>query len=105
LHVDVIGSDDLSVPELLNEPRVNFLNLRGNQTPDASLRAKVARLVTYYWRLMAYAARPRAKVLHILWNNKFELFDRTLLMFYYRLMGKRLVLTAHNVNMRKRDGT
>jgi D-inositol-3-phosphate glycosyltransferase len=105
LHVDVIGSDDLSVPELLNEPRVNFLNLRGNQTPDASLCAKVARLVTYYWRLMAYAARPRAKVLHILWNNKFELFDRTLLMFYYRLMGKRLVLTAHNVNMRKRDGT
>ena len=34
--VDFIGSDDLSVPEVLNNPRVNFLNLRGNQRPDAS---------------------------------------------------------------------
>jgi len=41
---------------------------------------------------------------HILWNNKFEFFDRTLLMAYYKLMGKRLVFTAHNVNARKRDG-
>ena len=46
-------------------------------------------------------AKPR--VFHILWNNKFELFDRTLLMLYYRLLGRRVVLTAHNVNAAKRD--
>ena len=25
-------------------------------------------------------------------------------MFYYVFFGKRIILTAHNVNMRKRDG-
>src|ERR1700756_1915404 len=34
-HVDFIGSDDLSVPELLANRRVNFFNLRGDQNPDA----------------------------------------------------------------------
>jgi hypothetical protein len=37
------------------------------------------------------------------WNNKFEYVDRTLLMLYYMLLGKRIVLTAHNVNARRRD--
>jgi glycosyltransferase involved in cell wall biosynthesis len=44
-------------------------------------------------------------VLHILWNNKFEIVDRTLLMLYYRLMGRRVVMTAHNVNAGRRDLT
>src|SRR5207245_6751110 len=43
------------------------------------------------------------KVFHILWNNKFELFDRTLLMLYYKLLGKKIALTAHNVNAGRRD--
>jgi glycosyltransferase involved in cell wall biosynthesis len=38
-----------------------------------------------------------------LWNNKFELFDRTLLMLYYKLLGKKVIFTAHNVNAGKRD--
>jgi glycosyltransferase involved in cell wall biosynthesis len=33
-----------------------------------------------------------------------QLFDRTLLMLYYKALGKRVALTAHNVNERKRDG-
>src|SRR5204863_9830812 len=32
IHVDFIGSDDLSVPELLSNDRVKFLNLRGDQS-------------------------------------------------------------------------
>jgi len=38
-----------------------------------------------------------------LWNNKFQFFDRTLLMVYYRLLGKKIVFTAHNVNAGRRD--
>ena len=52
----------------------------------------------YYAKLIRYAATAKPKIFHILWNNKFELFDRTVLMLYYRLLGKRIVLTAHNVN-------
>ncbi len=103
--IDVIGSDDLTVPELLANPRVAFLNLRGDQSSDAGLARKIKRILTYYWRLICYTATGQPKLFHILWNNKFELFDRTFLMLYYKLMGKRVVLTAHNVNRRKRDGT
>ncbi len=102
--VDFIGSDKLDAQALYRSPLVNFLNLRGDQSEDAPFRRKVARIVAYYARLAKYAARSRARIFHILWNNKFEHFDRTLLMLYYRLFGKRIVLTAHNVNKRKRDG-
>jgi D-inositol-3-phosphate glycosyltransferase len=101
--VDFIGSDDLNVPELLSNPRVNFLNLRGDQRPEAKLPTKVLRILSYYVKLILYAATAKPKLFHILWNNKFEFFDRTLLMLYYRVLGKKLVFTAHNVNAGKRD--
>jgi glycosyltransferase involved in cell wall biosynthesis len=103
LHVDFVGSDDLSVPELLTNSRIKFFNLRGDQRCEASLPAKILRILNYYAKLVLYAATAEPKLLHILWNNKFELFDRTLLMLYYKLLGKRLVFTAHNVNAGKRD--
>lgn len=103
VQVDFVGSDDLSVPELLANPRLNFLNLRGDQREDASRKAKVLRVLKYYARLIAYAAKAKPKLFHILWNNKFQSFDCTLLMLYYKLLGKRVVFTAHNVNAGKRD--
>jgi glycosyltransferase involved in cell wall biosynthesis len=103
VHIDFIGSDDLSAPELLANPRLSFLNLRGDQRGDASTIAKVLRVLKYYARLIGYAAKAKPKLFHILWNNKFHLFDCTLLMLYYKLLGKRVVLTAHNVNAGKRD--
>ena len=48
IHVDFIGSDDLNVPELLGNPRVNFLNLRGDQRSEASPMAKMLRVLRYY---------------------------------------------------------
>jgi len=103
VHVDFVGSDDLNVPELLANPGLSFLNLRGDQRQDASSIAKVLRVLKYYARLIGYAAKARPKLFHILWNNKFQLFDCTLLMLYYKLLGKRVVFTAHNVNAGKRD--
>jgi D-inositol-3-phosphate glycosyltransferase len=101
--IDLIGSDELDFPEIRSKPGLNFLNLRGCSRPDMSFLRKVFRISTYYAKLIRYAARSKPKIFHILWNNKFELFDRTLLMLYYRLLGKRIVLTAHNVNAAKRD--
>ncbi len=100
---DLVGSDDLDFPELRGQPRVNFLNLRGNQTPDASFARKTSRVLLYYVRLIRYAATAKPTIFHILWNNKFQLFDRTLLMLYYKLLGKKIVFTAHNVNAGIRD--
>lgn len=102
LAVDFIGSDTVDGPEVRNHPRIRYFNLR-NQAERASLWSKMTRVFAYYARLIAYAARSEAPVFHILWNNKFEYFDRTLLLLYYRALGKRLVFTAHNVNIGKRD--
>ncbi len=102
IEVDFIGSDEFDVPQLVNDRRVNFLNLRGDQYP-APLLQKMWRVFVYYWRLIRYAAIAAPRVFHILWNNKFEFFDRTFLMAYYKLLGKKIVFTAHNVNTRERD--
>jgi D-inositol-3-phosphate glycosyltransferase len=101
--VDFIGSDDLNVPELLNNSRVNFLNLRQDQTENVSYRKKFQRILAYYGRLVCYAAAAKPRIFHILWNNKFEFIDRVLLMLYYKALGKKIVFTAHNVNAAKRD--
>jgi glycosyltransferase involved in cell wall biosynthesis len=102
IPIDIIGSDDTDCPEWHGNPLVNFLNLR-DQQDNAGLIKKMVRVLAYYFRLMRYTAVTPAKILHILWNNKFEYFDRTLLMFYYKCLGKMIVLTVHNVNAGQRD--
>ena len=84
VDVEFIGSDALDGAPLRRSEKIRFLNLRGDQSEDAPLLSKVLRLGRYYLRLFLYASRTRAQVLHILWNNKFELFDRTFLMLFYR---------------------
>jgi D-inositol-3-phosphate glycosyltransferase len=103
IAIDLIGSDELDCPELQNRPGLNFLNLRGDQRSNATFSTKMVRVLRYYWKLFRYSAVAKPKIFHILWNNKFESFDRTLLMLYYKLLGKRVVLTAHNVNASRRD--
>jgi D-inositol-3-phosphate glycosyltransferase len=101
--LDLIGSDELDFPEFRDQPRLNFLNLRGSLDPDVSVGRKILRISMYYARLIHYAATAKPRIFHILWNNKFEIFDRTLLMLYYRFLGKKIVFTVHNVNEGKRD--
>jgi glycosyltransferase involved in cell wall biosynthesis len=102
--LDFIGSDDHAVPELLSNDRVALRNLRGDQRPGVGRMEKTFRVLRYYVRLIRYAATAEPGVFHILWNNRFQLFDRTLLMLYYTALGKRIVFTAHNVNAGRRDG-
>ncbi len=103
VQVDVIGSDEIDSPELHVTPKVRFLNFRGSQNNHFSYTKKLWKLLVYYARLMRYVARPKPRVLHILWNNKFEAFDRTLLMLYCKVLGKKIAFTAHNVNQARRD--
>ena len=101
---DFVGSDSVDSPELHTTPQIRFLNLRGEQSVEAGVVKKITRVLAYYARLIGYAFTAKPKIFHILWNNKFELFDRTLLMLFYRLLGKKICFTVHNVNVRSRDG-
>ena len=103
VYLDVIGSDGIDGPEMHVTPGLNFFNLKGDQSLNAPLLRKISRVLGYYARLIGYAWTSRASIFHILWNNKFQFFDRTLLMLYYKILGKKITLTAHNVNDARRD--
>jgi D-inositol-3-phosphate glycosyltransferase len=104
VRLEVIGSDLVDSPEMHTTPGLSFLNLQGSMEP-AGLKTKIARSLSFYYRLVRYAWSAKPRVFHILWNNKLEFFDRTLLMLYYKLLGKKVVFTAHNINAGRRDSS
>jgi len=101
--VEIIGNDLVDSPEFHTAPKLKFLNLKGITHSETDFSTKLLQLCGYYARLIQYVTFAKPKLLHILWNYKFEPFDRTFLMLYYKLCGKKVVLTAHNVNKDKRD--
>ena len=103
VRLQVIGSDEVDSPEMHSSDGIEFLNWQQGWRRDVSVLHKITRLLGFYLRLAMYAARTKSRIFHILWNNKFVYFDRTLLMVYFRMLGKRITLTAHNVNTAKRD--
>jgi D-inositol-3-phosphate glycosyltransferase len=105
VFVDVIGSDEIDSPEFHTSEHLRFLNFRHGLRSNAGLPHKLAKLVGYYSRLLVYVSRSSPRILHILWNHKLKYFDRTILMLYYKLLRKKVVLTAHNVNQARRDAT
>ncbi|MBI3475571.1 MAG: glycosyltransferase family 4 protein [Acidobacteria bacterium] len=104
VSVDVIGGAEVDSPEMHSTSGVQFLDAYGDPRKPAGLFGRLARVLGSYLRIVRYAVSTRAKILHLLWNNKFPFFDRTLLMLFYTLLGKKIVFTAHNVNAGKRDG-
>jgi glycosyltransferase involved in cell wall biosynthesis len=104
LRLDVLGNDSVDGPEMHSAAGLKFLYIYGHK-PKRGFFAKIRNLVTTYLRLSGYALKSEAKVFHILWNYRIEAFDRTFLMLYFRLLGKKVALTAHNVNTARRDAT
>jgi glycosyltransferase involved in cell wall biosynthesis len=105
IRLDVVGSAAIDSPEMYRTPGLNFLSLLDNRPASASFAPKAWRVLANYVNLIRYAATAQPKVFHILWNYKFQYFDRTLLMLYYKALRKKIVFTAHNVNDAKRDST
>jgi len=103
VSVEIIGGDEMDSPELHTTPKLNFLNFGGGQEQRLGLKRKALRLLAYYTKLIRYSINAKPKILHVLWNNKFEHFDRTLLMLYFKVRGKKIAFTAHNVNQARRD--
>lgn len=102
--LEVIGSDEIDGPELQGNPLVRFRNLHGSQQ-RAGLVRRILRILVFYARLFRYAISARPKIFHILWNNKLQILDRTLVILLYKTAGKKVVFTAHNVNAGRRDKT
>jgi glycosyltransferase involved in cell wall biosynthesis len=103
IRIDVIGNDRVDSAEFHTSPNLTFLNLGGIRQSEANFSTKLIQVLFYYLRLIRYVTFAKTKFIHILWNSKFEYFDRTLFMIYCKLRRKKIVLTAHNVNRGKRD--
>lgn len=103
--IDVIGNDEMKDQAVMHSQQVAYHNLRGNQDDQSTVMKRVMRLLRYYTKLVCYAFNTDSKIFHILWFNKFAYFDRTILNLYYKLLGKKLIYTAHNINAGERDGT
>jgi glycosyltransferase involved in cell wall biosynthesis len=104
VHIEFIGSDVMATSEVVRTGYVDFYNLVGNLDSATSIRQKVLRLLKYYVRLVIYTARTDTKLFHILWFRKFPYIERTLLNIYFKILGKKLVFTAHNVDDQARNG-
>src|SRR5262249_46138440 len=104
-RVDVVcvGSDELADSRFDGTGRLEFHNLIGSQE-STDLIGKTWRVLWYYVRLLVFAARTDARLFHILWFRKFPWLERTLLNVYFKLLGKKLIFTAHNVDDHARDG-
>jgi glycosyltransferase involved in cell wall biosynthesis len=102
--LDFVGGSEIDSPELHTTPNLRYLDFDSDQGSETGFAKRLSKLLIYYGKLIRYAARTKPRVLHILWNGKFEFFDRTLLMLYYKACGKKIAYTAHNVNQARRDG-
>ncbi len=98
VRIALIGGDESAEAEAVRNGQVEFHNLVGRPDPDDGLMAKARRVLSYYGRLLVFAARTDGKVFHILWFRKFPLGERILLIAYFKLLGKKLAFTAHNVD-------
>jgi len=104
VRLDVVGGPNIDGPEMHDTPGLNFLDLWKRSPSDTGVLKKGNRLLANYIRLIAYAWKAKPGILHILWNSRIQLVDRTILMLYYKMLGKKIALTAHNVNEARRDG-
>lgn len=84
--------------------RVTLYDAVGSLDAAAGWVAKTARVLRYYVRLLLFAARTDIRLCHILWFRKFPQAERVLVPLYLKLLGKKIVFTAHNVDDRARDG-
>jgi D-inositol-3-phosphate glycosyltransferase len=103
LEIEVVDSDS-SLGVLNTFPRTTLYNLRGDNLSIQSIFAKAWRISTYYVRLLWYTMLTPSEIFHIQWENSISLFDRTVLVLYYKLFGKKLIYTAHNIYKGARDG-
>lgn len=90
IHLDVIGSEYVDCPGMLTTPGLRFFNLWPPESASRKAIGKLSRVMQYYARLIRYTVTAEPRIFHILWNNKIQFFDRTLLMFFYKAMGKKV---------------
>lgn len=103
ITLEVIGSDTEDCRAMHDAPKLRFLQLYGRHLAGNTVQ-RIARVLLVYAQLIRYGCTAKPRLFHILWNYRLPVFDRTVLMLLFKLRGRKVVLTAHNVNAGRRDG-
>lgn len=103
--VDFLADEEMATPEILTNGNIHFLQVYQFADETAKLAQKLLRIIKTYLNLLRYCVCTDAQLFHLQWENKVVFFDRTVLNLFYKLLGKKLVYTAHNVNAGERDGS
>lgn len=93
--VTLLGSDT-TLTGLLH-PGVEFLNIRGNQSPKRSRWAKLRNMLAYHLRLLGYVARHRDASVMVIGLIVPELLVGVVEGFLLRLLARNYSLTVHNI--------
>ncbi|MEO5327045.1 MAG: glycosyltransferase family 4 protein [Magnetococcus sp. THC-1_WYH] len=100
VQVAVVGNDRLNDYRFLFDryPGAVAVNLRGGFDPGVSLLRKLIRVFGTYLRVLMYPFRTDARLVHLQWLIRLPQLDRVLLPLLFRLAGKQVVITAHEID-------
>lgn len=102
ITIDLIGSDRIT-PIVGKYKNVKIFNLRGSQITNVNLYKKFFRVIKFYTSLVLYMIKTDSKIVHIHWLDRFFIFDSTLLILFYKILNKKVLYTAHNIDRGLRD--
>ena len=102
LSINLVDSD-ICEGRYNDIPNVRLINIRGNQDFNVPFFKKFKRIFKFYFKLLLYTTKTDTKIFHIQWYNRFDIIDRTIINIIYKLFGKKIIFTAHNINKAKRD--
>lgn len=100
LEVEVVGNDRLNDYSDLfaHYPKASAINLRGGFSSNVSPWNKIRRIVASYGRVLLFPFQTQAKLVHLQWLIRLPKFDRLFLPLLFTLAGKKVVITAHEID-------
>lgn len=95
IKVDFICADGED-PGLLH-PEITWKNLGQNKDANRPTWQKLLRFVFYHWRLILHAVARRGSIIHVIGVLRFEIVTGIMEGLLFRLIGKKYILTVHNL--------
>ena len=91
--VCLLGSDKHANVEYADN--VHFINIRGNDSPNRSVIEKVKDLICFYTKLIIFIYRSNSPIVHYV--SIFRPIEYIMINVILKLLGKRIIHTAHNI--------
>ncbi len=103
IHINILDSSQ-SIGVFDHLENVTLYDIISINNANTTLIRKSVNVCRFYLKLFFYIARTKDKIFHVQWYGRFYVFDRIVLNSFYKICGKKIIFTAHNINKGERDG-